>query len=94
MINTICFNTGRYYSKDGQRIVAWLEPYAKDGLNKVHFMDIDRGINGYFFYGDVNLNEEVVMLTYDNGFYKSEQVPEQLLVEARKLGWESDFWKI
>lgn len=64
----IQFNTGRYYTEQGQRIVAVKHE------NIIYFNDIDRGIDGMFaapddMFGAVELNQFVVMSRYDHNSY-------------------------
>lgn len=67
MATTISFNTGRAYSRMGQRIVATLHD---DGI--VTFYDHDRQIDGYFRLGQhCRLTQTEVMHWYDSGTYQS-----------------------
>jgi hypothetical protein len=64
----IQFNTGRWYTEHGQRIVA----VKHDSI--IYFHDIDRGINGQFdaaddVFGPVELSQFVVMSRYDHNSY-------------------------
>ena len=78
----IQFNTGRYYSEHGQRIVA-----VKHN-DVIFFNDIDRGIDGMFsalddMFGPVELCQAIVMSQYDSGAYnwpKMTKEVEQALV--------------
>ena len=65
------WNTGRNYSENGQRIVAW-----QDG-ETIFFQDIDRGIGGKFAHPPIDSEDffsegylkTIVMLRYDNNSY-------------------------
>lgn len=73
------FNTGRYYTAKGQRIVAKV---VEDGIL---FNDLDRCIAGFIpllkVPEDVPTLKEVTMFNYDHGNYRGE-------VEAINLNWE------
>ena len=56
---TICFNTGRKYTANGQRIIATLH---EDG--EVTFYDIDRCVDGQFTLKG-EFDKRTVMLAYD-----------------------------
>ncbi len=64
-MQTIRFNTGRLYSKHGQRIVATLHD---DGV--VTFHDIDRMIDGEFKLCGDRFDASVVMDAYDHNIAK------------------------
>lgn len=64
----IQFNTGRYYSAHGQRII------AVKYMGTIYFNDIDRNITGMFSapnddFGTVDLSPVTVMSRYDNQGY-------------------------
>lgn len=59
-MTTIHFNTGRLYTRNGQRITATLHA---DGI--VTFYDHDRMIDGEFALGDRTFCERTVLRTYD-----------------------------
>lgn len=61
----IQFNTGRRYTREGQRIVAMLH---EDGV--VTFMDHDRKIAGEFDICDAPFDRRTVLDTYDCGAYR------------------------
>lgn len=66
-MNTIRFNTGRLYTRNGQPITATLHD---DGV--VTFMDHGRGIAGSFVLGSREFNERTVMEAYDWNKYHSD----------------------
>lgn len=61
------FNTGRYYTAEGQKIVAVV---VKGGI---FFRDHSRGIDGYIVCNMQHMSEsdvkDNVMLAYDRGMY-------------------------
>lgn len=62
MANTIHFNTGRLYTKHGQRITATLHDD-----NVVTFWDHDRMVHGEFTMGDFDtFNSALVQYRYDH----------------------------
>jgi len=84
----IQFNTGRWYSEHGQRIV------AVKALGKIYFNDIDRGILGMFdaaddVFGPVELNKIVVMSRYDhnNHSFPMFRTDEEKAVEKELYTW-------
>jgi hypothetical protein len=64
------WNTGRQYTKDGQRITVELHPYEG-----IYFKDIDRCIMGWIpwvgIITDMTQLQEIVMFCYDNNSYQS-----------------------
>ena len=79
----IQFNSGRYYSAHGQRIVA----VKANGI--IYFNDIDRGIDGMFaapddIFGPVELCQTVVMSRYDSGAYNW---PKMIKEIEQALAW-------
>jgi hypothetical protein len=60
-MKTIRFNTGRLYTKAGQRVTATLRD---DGV--VTFMDHDRGVSGEFKLCGDRFDEKIVMEAYDH----------------------------
>ncbi|MER9178922.1 hypothetical protein [Mesorhizobium sp. M0767] len=68
MTTTIHFNTGRNYTKHGQRITATLHD---DGV--VTFWDHDRMVHGEFLHAvpEWPFNQAVVMDAYDTNTYKN-----------------------
>ena len=69
MTNILTFNTGRKYSKSGQRIAATIH----DG--KVYFVDHDRGIEGVLRHA-VPLMSSAIMDAYDHNRYDMAYLPE------------------
>lgn len=82
-MNVAKWNTGRPYTKDGQRIFA--KVINQDGFKGVVFKDIDRCIDGYIPWvgNDVENSEyelkEVVMFCYDRGHYQ--HIPKEIRVD-------------
>jgi len=64
MTNTITFNTGRRYTKNGQEITATLHD---DGC--VTFWDKSRMVGGEFDLMGDTFGERVVMEVYDRGHF-------------------------
>lgn len=83
----IHFNTERLYTLEGQRIVAM----SCGGV--IHFIDIDRGVNGYFNMMNGELSKRSIMEAYDNGRFNPEKDPKELLDYLKELGWKSYFYK-
>lgn len=69
----IAFNTGRQYSREGQRIVAKvtaIEPDDHLPTYRFVFADLDRGIYGRAIcFGSFDQNQ--IMAAYDSGNYES-----------------------
>lgn len=61
------FNSGRLYSREGQRI-AYSETIVDDMLSEVVFCDVDRGITGVFTLVRP-VTHERVLSAYDHGGY-------------------------
>lgn len=61
----IQFNTGRQYSKQGQRIVA---AQVDDG--RIFFVDLDRCIDGMITAPNAELTEASVLKAYDANQYR------------------------
>lgn len=59
---TLAFNTGRQYSKNGQRIAAGL---LNDG--SILFADIDRGLEYLIPAGSASFDQNSILAAYDNG---------------------------
>jgi hypothetical protein len=83
----IHFNTGNMYTPEGQRIVAM----SCGGC--IHFIDIDRGVNGYYHTMDGKMSETRIMESYDRGGYQQERDPQELLDYLTELGWKSFFYQ-
>lgn len=64
-LRVFAFNTGRSYTEFGQRIAVG----QLDTL--VFFVDIDRQIEGVFEYDFGNVDRQIVMATYDRGWYRA-----------------------
>ena len=73
-MKTIQFNTGRQYTKAGQRITATFRPHneAEDLGGTVTFFDHDRMIDGEFdLASELFFNQGSVMSEYDGNRYTS-----------------------
>ena len=64
-MQNIQFNTGRQYSKQGQRIVA---AQVDDG--RIFFVDLDRCIDGMITAPSAELTEASVLKAYDSNQYR------------------------
>jgi hypothetical protein len=71
-IQALAFNTGRQYTREGQRIVAKVlstEPDEHLPMHRFAFADLDRGIYGRATcFGEFNQNN--IMAAYDAGNYE------------------------
>ena len=81
-VEIIAWNTGRCYSKMGQRIAAG---HTTEG--DVYFADIDRGIFGKLksTQSRAALNPTAVMRQYDTGDYTDDTTNETLMHCAGKI---------
>jgi len=85
-IKPVCWNTGRPYTDEGQRIAA----VVASGC--VYFYDIDRGINGWYEAPTHPLSkwlplEDSVMTKYDAGEYTQglpDAIREALAIVAKR----------
>jgi len=72
------FNTGRYYTPEGQQIVAMYDGEV------VTFTDLDRMITGSFQHANIREFIEVVMQYYDRGWYENCSMPLALKEEIKR----------
>ena len=73
----LTWNTGRYYTNDGQRIAATI---LDDGTT-VYFVDVDRGIDGHILNG--TLERDAIMHAYDRHSYERPLMKEGYPYEHR-----------
>lgn len=64
------FNTGRYYSPEGQLIKAILID------NKIYFKDMSRQVEGVLFGRFETVTPFIVLANYDRGYYHDHKYPE------------------
>jgi len=69
MNKMISWNTGRTYTKRGQRIAAMITEWG------VSFLDEDRMIDGHFPFAGRELAKEEVMFAYDHFMYQHGVAP-------------------
>lgn len=88
-MKTICFNTGRLYQADGQRITATLHD---DGV--VTFQDHSRGLGGGFRLGQhCQFNQTEVMHWYDaNQYCHDTEINRRAYVDGMQRGGCNTRW--
>jgi hypothetical protein len=64
MNRVITWNTGRMYSKHGQRMAA-----VQLDHNRIYFLDLDRNIDGCLITSNQRWDQATVMAAYDHHLY-------------------------